>query len=97
MSALSSAPWTFQRILSLMIEIGARNRLLRKTKWSSPANAAWRGAESGFAQSVEPTAQMCRESLPATRCASDKVAATDPAPPAREKLRWTTDGGTRLR
>ena len=64
---------------------------------STPAAIVWRGADMGAALKSELITASMDDFIPCLTCSSDKIFATDPAPPALEKLTWTMDSDTSLR
>jgi len=68
------------------------------TRYSSmPAAIVWRGADKGATVKSELTTDSTDDFIPCLACSSDKILATDPAPPALEKLIWRMDSDTSLR
>ena len=76
---------------------GAR-KLGDLTRYSStPAAIVWRGADRGAALKSELIMVSADDLSPCLACSSDRIFATDPAPPALEKLTWTMVCDTSLR
>jgi len=68
------------------------------TRYSStPAAIVWRGADKGAALKSDRITDSTDDFMPCLACSSDRIFATDPAPPALEKLTWTMDSDTSLR
>ena len=82
---------------SLKRLMGAR-KLGDLTRYSStPAARVWSGADQGAALRSELITESTDDFIPCLVCSSDRIFATDPAPPALEKLTWTMDSDTSLR
>ena len=82
---------------SLRRLMGARNLGDLMTNSSTLAAIVWRGADMGAALKSELVTASMDDFIPCLTCSSDKIFATDPAPPALEKLIWRMDSDTSLR
>jgi len=68
------------------------------TRYSStPAAIVWRAADKGAALRSALITESTDDFIPCLVCSSDRIFATDPAPPALEKLTWRMDSDTSLR
>ena len=82
---------------SLRRLMGARKLGDLTTYSSTPAAIVWSGADQGAALKSELITDSADDFIPCLACSSDRIFATDPAPPAREKLTWTMVSDTSLR
>ena len=97
MSASEGIANSSPEVASLRRLMGARKTEDLTRYSSTPAATVWSGADQGAALRSELITESTDDFIPCLVCSSDRIFATDPAPPALEKLTWTMDSDTSLR
>lgn len=77
--------------------IGAAKLPDLRTYWSIAAATVCSGADKGAVLKSASITDTTEDAIPCLTCSSERIFATEPAPPALEKLTWTMVSDTSLR